>query len=215
MAGSLARSSRVPPSACCVRSARPASRRARAPPRGGTHADTHEYRYCVRVRTHAQFRRRIANGRRPTRGKQSTGSTVLVSVKEGRGGTCHKTSVRSPYSSVSECWGGTILSRSASASRLHLGTSNIAKIGGGMTTSVERLPLPPGAIDVRAVLEANLERDKQEIARLQASLDDERRAGLVSLFLAVCVALTTGVAVQYFHHWQHLSSVSNVFTTTD
>ena len=57
-----------------------------------------------------------------------------------------------------------------------------------------RPELPPGAIDVRAVLQANLERDRAEVARLQKLVDDEKRAAargyalalaLVGLFVAL------------------------------
>ena len=73
------------------------------------------------------------------------------------------------------------------------------------STSSARLPLPPGAIDVRAVLEAKLQRDKEEVTRLQASLEKEHRAGQQSCFMAALFALAAGVAVRYFLHWQQLS----------
>lgn len=66
--------------------------------------------------------------------------------------------------------------------------------------------MPPSAIDVRAVLEAKLQRDKEEVARLQASLDEERRAGHMSCFMAAFFALAAGVAVHYFRHWEQPSA---------
>ena len=71
-----------------------------------------------------------------------------------------------------------------------------------------RHPLPPGAIDVRAVLQAKLERDKQEVARLQLSLDEEHRASQRSCFLAAFFALAAGIGVHYFRHWQQQQSTT-------
>jgi hypothetical protein len=75
-------------------------------------------------------------------------------------------------------------------------------------SATARLPLPPGAIDVRAVLQAKLQRDKQEVERLQLTLDEERRAGQLSCFLAAFLALAAGVGVQYFRHWQQQQSAT-------
>ena len=72
-------------------------------------------------------------------------------------------------------------------------------------TGRARLPLPPGAIDVRAALEAILDRDRAEVARLQASLDEERRAGHLSCIMAAFMVLVAGVAVHYFRDWHQPS----------
>ena len=48
--------------------------------------------------------------------------------------------------------------------------------------------LPPGAIDVRAVLQEKLQRDRAEVARLQKVLDDEKRAAARGYALALALA---------------------------
>ena len=48
------------------------------------------------------------------------------------------------------------------------------------SSSTSSPTLPPGAIDLRAVLETKLQRDRDEVDRLQASLNDEHRASIRS-----------------------------------
>ena len=68
--------------------------------------------------------------------------------------------------------------------------------------------MPPGAIDVRAALEAILERDRAEVARLQASLDEECRKSYLSCVIAAFMVLVAGVAVHYFRHGQQPSEAA-------